>query len=143
MVKAYWKPWLEGVEPTAKKGFDMNLNSSVMVWTGDLTNIWDQFYEDIEFFLLKYRGIDSYLNFDHAEKLNFFPRGEIYSRAYGIDENDYWYTYGTAGPEKLYYDEKYNICIFNGWRRKRWSDKPENDYILDNDGYDGYEHYWD
>jgi hypothetical protein len=143
MIKAYWKPWLEDVEPKIKNQFDMNLNSSVLVWKGDLTNIWTQFINEAEYYLLKYKGIDSYLNFDHKEKLNYFPRGEIYSRAYGVDENDYWYTPGSPGPEKMYYSEEHNICIFNGWKRRRWYDREGNDYILDNDGYDGYEKYWD
>jgi len=144
MIKAYWKPWLENPQPDPQRQFDMNLNSSVLVWTGDLTEIWKQFIEDPDYYLLKYKGIDSYLCFDHSSKLNFFPRGEIYSRLYGIDESDYWYTYGsTPGPEKHYYSNNHNICIFNGWKRKRWGGKPENDFILDDEGYDGFEHYWD
>ena len=143
MIKAYWKPWLEDIPPIVKGQFDMNLNSSVMVWKGDLTDIWNTFYDNIDYWLFKYRGIDSYLNFDHAEKLNFFPRGEIYSRAYGVDENDYWYTPGSHGPEKHYYSEEHNICIFNGWKRRRWADRETEKFILDNEGYKGYEHYWE
>ena len=142
MIKAYWKPWLENAKPDIKRQFDMNLNSSVLVWTGDLTEIWVQFIKDPDFYMLKYKGIDSYLCFDHTHKLNFFPREEIYSRAYGIDENDYWYTYETPGPEKLFFSESHNICIFNGWNRKRWHGKEDYDYILGDDGYDGFEHYW-
>ena len=142
MIKAYWKPWLENVEPNPKRQFDMNLNSSVLIWKGDLTDIWNQFYEDIELYLMKYKGIDSYLCFDHSEKLNFLPRGEVYSRAYGIDENDYWYTPGSPGPEKHYYSEDHTICIFNGWKRRRWYDREGHDFILDDDGYVGYEKYW-
>jgi len=143
MIKAYWKPWLEDAEANPKRQFDMNLNSSVLVWTGDLTKIWEQFIDEPEYYLLKYKGIDSYLCFDHTEKLNFFPRGEIYSRAYGVDENDYWYTPGSAGPEKMFISEDHNICIFNGWRRRRWYDREGHDFILDDDGYQGYEKYWD
>src|SRR5210317_881146 len=141
MIKAYWKPWLENALPDVKHQFDMNLNSSVMIWSGDLTSIWEQFYSDMDYYLLKYRGIDSYLNFDHKEKLNFFPRNEIYSRAYGIDETDYWYTPKSPGPDKLYYSKNHNICIFNGWKRRRWHDKEGYDYILGDDGYEGFEHY--
>ena len=143
MIKAYWKPWLEGAESSPKKQYDMNLNSSVLVWTGDLTEIWETFYDNIEYFVFKYKGIDSYLNFDHPEKLNFFPRGEIYSRAYGIDETDYWYTPGSPGPEKMYRDDNYNICIFNGWKRRRWYDREGHEFILDDEGYEGYEIYWE
>ena len=142
MIKAYWKPWLENPEPSIKRQFDMNLNSSILIWTGDLTNIWNMFEEDIEFFLTKYKGIDSYLCFDHPEKLNFLPRGEVYSRAYGIDETDYWYTPGSPGPDKKYFSEDHTVCIFNGWKRRRWYDREGHDYILGDDGYKGYEKYW-
>tara|TARA_R110000737_G_scaffold27929_1_gene46473 strand:- start:316 stop:990 length:675 start_codon:yes stop_codon:yes gene_type:complete len=143
MIKAYWKPWLEDAVSNPKRQFDMNLNSSVLVWSGDLTPIWNMFYDNIEYFLMKYKGIDSYLCFDHPDMLNFFPRGEIYSRAYGIDENDYWYTPGSHGPEKMFYSDQFNICIFNGWKRRTWADKVGNDYILDDEGYIGYEKYFD
>ncbi len=143
MIKAYWKPWLEDAVSNPKRQFDMNLNSSVLVWSGNLTPIWNMFYDNIEYFLMKYKGIDSYLCFDHPDMLNFFPRGEIYSRAYGIDENDYWYTPGSHGPEKMFYSEDHNICIFNGWKRRTWADKVGNDYILDDEGYVGYEKYFD
>ena len=143
MIKAYWKPWLENPVPTIKRQYDMNLNSSVLLWTGDLTDIWNRFIDDPEFYMMKYKGIDSHLCFDHTEKLNFFPRGEIYSRAYGIDETDYWYTPGSPGPEKMYFSELHNVCIFNGWKRRTWYDKEGNEYILGDEGYDGFEHYWD
>jgi hypothetical protein len=143
LIKAYWKPWLENPEPTIKRQFDMNLNSSVLLWTGDLTHIWKQFIADPEFYMMKYKGIDSHLCFDHSEALHFFPRGEIYSRAYGIDETDYWYTPGSPGPEKMFYSKSHNICIFNGWKRRRWYDREGHDYILGDDGYDGFEQYWD
>ena len=72
MIKAYWKPWLEDAVSNPKRQFDMNLNSSVLVWSGDLTPIWNMFYDNIEYFLMKYKGIDSYLCFDHPDMLNFF-----------------------------------------------------------------------
>ena len=142
LIKAYWKPWLEGVEAKVDKGFDMNLNSSVLIWKGDLTEIWNMFIEDPELYLFKYRGIDSYINFHHNEKLNYLPRGEVYSRLYGIDEDEHWYTYGKDLPEKYYYSEDHTICIFNGWRRKHYYGKPENGYMLDDEQYEGFEHYW-
>ena len=39
LVKAYWKPWLENAQPNVDRQFDMNYNSSVMVWRGNLQDV--------------------------------------------------------------------------------------------------------
>lgn len=131
LIKAYWKPY-----PLTE--FDTNLNSSVMIWKGDLSDLWIKFEKDQDYYMLKYNGIDSYLDHDQHDKLLYIPKGEVYSRLYGIDENNYW----KAGTEfkNYFYSEKYNICIFNGWRRK--TDKINNKYLLDDDGYNGLEKYY-
>ena len=131
MIKAYWKPY-----PLTE--FDTNLNSSVMIWKGDLTDIWIKFKKDIDYYMFKYNGIDSYLDHDQSDKLLYLPKGEVYSRLYGIDENNYF----RAGYDevKYFYEPNYNICIFNGWRRKtEWNGTK---YLLDNEGYDGFEKYY-
>ena len=131
MIKAYWKPY-------ELKQFDTNLNSSVMIWKGDCTNIWNNFEKDQDYYMLKYNGIDSYLDHDQSEKLLYIPRGEVYSRLYGIDENNYW----KAGSEfkEYFYSAEHTICIFNGWRRK--TDYHNGKYLLDNNGYEGFEQYY-
>ena len=131
MIEAYWKPY-------ELSGTDMNYNSSVLIWKGDLTNIWKQFILDPDYYMVKYAGIDSYLYYQHYDILNIFPRGEIYSRLYGIDENNYY----KAGEPlvSLFEDSSYSICIFNGWRRK--TEFISGKYILDNEGYDGFDKYW-
>ena len=63
-IKAYWKPHRIDMKPIAPN-FDMNLNSSVMIWQGDLTNIWKTFIQDPEHYIFKYSGIDSFLYFHH------------------------------------------------------------------------------
>jgi len=131
VVKAYWKPY-------ELFGTDMNYNSSVLVWKGDLTEIWKQFMIDPDYYMIKYAGIDSYLYYHHHDTLNVFPRGEIYSRLYGIDENNYYKAGDPLMP--LFKEETYPICIFNGWRRK--TEFISGKYILDNEGYDGFEKYW-
>ena len=137
-IKAYWKPHRVDMKPIAP-GFDMNLNSSVMIWQGDLTNIWQTFVEDPEYYMHKYPGIDSFLYFHHFKKLNWLQPGEVYSRLYGYDENNY----NTAGSNKVteyFLKPDFNICIFNGWRRKTlW---PTGEYLLDDEGYNGFEKYW-
>lgn len=138
IIKAYWKPWLENTEPLLSTEFDMNINSSVLIWQGNLTKIWNDFILDPEYYMMKYKGIDSYLYFHHSSMLNYFPKGEIYSRLYGYDENNYWTPTGGKMPISLYMMENYNICIFNGWLRKSY----KGDYALTDEGYNGFEHYW-
>ena len=51
-------------------------------------------------------------------------------------------------PDSLFYDSEYNICIFNGWKRRRKEDKSKHvdnskqPFLLEDDGYHGFEHYW-
>ena len=144
IVKAYWKPYMDNIPVSAKETgidnkFDMNINSSVLVWTGDLTNIWKEFIDDPDYLMTKYMGIDSYLYFHYNDILNYYPKGEIYSRLYGYDENNYWRAKADKLPEFLYFKEDYTICIFNGWMRKEYNGV----YVLTDEGYNGFEHYWD
>lgn len=132
LIKAYWKPY-------ELEKLDTNLNSSIMIWNGDCMDIWKKFEKDSDYYMLKYNGIDSYLDHDQPDKLLYLPKGIVYSRLYGIDENNYF----KAGYDevKYFYKPNYNICIFNGWRRKtEWNGIK---YLLDNEGYDGFEKYWD
>ena len=133
-IKAYWKPHAHNLEPIAP-GYNMDLNSSVIIWKGDCTQVWNEFYDQCDYLMCKYQGIDSYLYFHHKNILEFFPRNEIYSRLHGMDENKFWWT----GPKvALFYDPLYNICIFNKWKMdKKWGGPG-----IDDDAYDGFEKYW-
>lgn len=133
LIKAYWKPY----DITE---YDTKLNSSIMIWSGDCTDMWNKFEKNQDYYMLKYNGIDSYLDHDQNEKLLYIPRDEVYSRLYGIDENRYWKAGDDIEPN-YFFEHNYNICIFNGWRRK--TDKIGNRFLLDDEGYDGYKHYWD
>lgn len=126
MIEAHWKTY-------KLKDGDMNYNSSMLVWTGDLTHIWNKFIKDPEYWMMKYKGIDSYLYFHHNPLV--FPRGIVYSRLFGIDETNCW---SYDQPSKPYFDADLPVCIFNGWRR----DTLNNKYLLDNDGYLDYAIYW-
>lgn len=133
LIKSYWKPY-----DVARKTFDTKLNSSIMLWKNDCTNIWNKFYKDQDYYMLKYNGIDGYLEYNQNKKLLYFPNNKIvYSRLYGIDENNYWKP-GHTSPMKYFYAPDYDICIFNGWRKKAY----DNKYVLDNEGYDGFEKYY-
>ena len=127
LIKAYWKPYELEV-------LDTNLNSSVMIWNGDCTDIWQKFHKDSDYYMLKYNGIDSYLDHDQSDKLLYLPKGDVYSRLYGVDENNYF----KEGYDEVnyFYETDFNICIFNGWRRG-------THFLLDDEGYNGFEKYWD
>ena len=137
-VKCYWKPHVKNIaEPPH---FDMNMNSSVMLWQGDLSNVWHTFYKDSDYYMSKYNGIDSFLFYNIPEILLWLGRGEVYSRLYGYDEENNYIAGSNKVPE-YFLKPDYNICIFNGWKRKTlW---PTNEYLLDDEGYDGFEKYWD
>ena len=90
--------------------------------------------------MVKYNGIDSFLFYDNPEILLWLDRGEVYSRLYGYDEDNN-YIAGSLEVPDYYYKPDYNICIFNGWRRKVLYET--NDYLLDDEGYHGFEKYWD
>ena len=127
MIKALWKTY-------ELKGNDMDHNSSVMAWGGDLSHIWDKFEDDVEHYTWAYNGIDGFL-YHEIKDINTFPEKLIYSRLFGIDK-DNCYSYGDF---KGYYGmPDYTVCIFNGWRR----DKKDGKYLLDDYGYKGMEHYW-
>ena len=114
----------------------MDLNSSVIIWKGDCTQVWKEFNENPEYLMNKYQGIDSYLYFHHKDILNFFPRKEIYSRLHGFDE---WNNYDHSHKKRnLFHDKEYNICIFNKWKM----DKKFGGEGLPSNAYDGFEKYW-
>lgn len=130
LIKAYWKPY-------KLEQFDTNLNSSVMIWKGDYTNIWNKFKKDLDYYMLKYNGIDGYLDHNQHKKLLYIPEKIVYSRLYGIDKNHYWRS-GDNTPPNYFYAPNYDICIFNGWRRK----KRKNYFLLNDESYEGYEQYY-
>ena len=135
LVKAYWKPYsLKRDYPE----YDMDQNSSLMLWTGDMTHIWKDFHENSEYYMLKYKGIDRYLYYHHYPKLEWFPRGEIYSRLCGVDEKNFWKLHKDSQPN-YFYERDYTVCIFDGWKKD--TDISQN-YFLDDEGYHGFEKYW-
>ena len=134
-IKAWWKPHARDLLPI-EPGFNMDLNSSVIIWKGDFTNIWNHFYQNADYYMCKYMGIDSYSYFNHNHLLEYFPKKEIYSRLHGMDENNYW-NYGQRS-RNLFFDKDYNICIFNKWKM----DKMFGGAGIDDSAYIGFEKYW-
>ena len=149
MIKSYWKYFdPEEYGPNCKKRknrYNTLKNSSVLLWNSDFLNhIWEHFYEDPDWYQLKYQGIDRFLEHEQFD-VNYFPKGFIYSRLYGVDLE-----IGKAGPRTIsvdgpitkhnfYYEPDYAICIFNGYG------KQINGYEgvhLDDNSYIGYEQYW-
>lgn len=84
MVRAYWKGELvtDGSSSKFKERWDMYANSSVLLWKNHtLHNIWEHFESDMDYWMIKYKGIDRFL-FHEGFKLNWFPEGLIYSHRY-------------------------------------------------------------
>lgn len=143
-IKAYWKPHMHNMEENKFLEYDMDLNSSIMIWQGDLSYIWNKFYDNMDLYMMKYNGIDSFLYFN-IKTICYLPEKIVYSRLYGIDSNNYWNTKKGPPEQYLYYTKDYDICIFNGYKNKRWYRKfkrEEMPYMLDEESYNGFEKYW-
>ena len=98
LVRAYWKGDLvtDGSSDKFKERWDMYANSSVMLWKNGMHhNIWHHFENDMDYWMVKYKGMDRFL-FHEGFKLNWFPKGLIYSKKW----------------EKP--DPKALVCLFNG-----------------------------
>ena len=99
MVRAYWKGndcVTDGSSDKFKERWDMYANSSVLLWKNHtLHNIWEHFESDMDYWMIKYKGIDRFL-FHEGFNLNWFPKNIIYSHRY----------------EK--YDPSKMIYLFNG-----------------------------
>lgn len=112
-VKAFWK------DPNIKCfNFDMQYNSSIMLWEDDLSHIWDYFIEDPDHFTWKYLGIDRFL-YHEGFRASHFPAGTIYSRIHGKDLESFGkYQHlierKPGWLEFAYYYPEYKICLFNG-----------------------------
>lgn len=132
IVKAHWKNY-----PLEDR--DMNNNSSVMAWTGDVSYLWRKFNKDPENYLLKYNGIDGFMTHECPDKIGFFKRGLVYSRLFGVDEKECFAPINGNEPTEYFYKPDYPLCIFNGWRREQYAD---GSYWLDDNAYDGMKKYW-
>lgn len=125
------------------------INSSVLAWQANspaTNNIWKTFNSNPEYYMMKYRGIDGFLWFN-TDCLKGFPRREIYSRAYGYDENEnglvcekYLGYSNVCLKFKHYHNPFYSICILNNIGHE--IDERKFTYI-DKSAFDGLEHYWE
>ena len=135
LVKALWKSY-------PLKYPDMNNNSSVMAWEGDLSYIWRKFNRDPEKYLFKYNGIDGYMTHECEKLIENFPEGLIYSRLFGVNSEKCFEPIEDNQPDGNYfYEPDYTVCIFNSLQNPVFKYK-DGTYWLDNDAYKGMEHYW-
>lgn len=134
-VKAFWKNGLvTGYEPgmRPKDAYNMDLNSSCLTWEADsLSHIWDYFWEDADWYMTKYSGIDRFLYHENITEKNHFPRGWFYSRHYGFKEGDEMIF------KDWYYDPDYIVCMMNNFHRV------DPELFKEYAPYDGMEHYWE
>jgi hypothetical protein len=128
MVKCYWKDITADQDswtPTLR-------NSSILLWNTDQSHIWEEFYKIPEDNMVRFLGIDRWLEYNKIS-VDYFPEGLIYSRIYGKDfetKNDYSDLIDRAiGVEEFaYHFKECVVCLFNG-------------PVLQ-DHYKGFEHYW-
>lgn len=84
LLHAWWRPILH-----------TPLNSSIMSWKGDRSDIYNKFMEDDEYWMVKYyKGIDEYIK-DHVEHKTY--------------EKELAYSYNYDNFAR----EEYPVCIFN------------------------------
>ena len=134
MIQTYWK---FGIETTYESGmkqkqaYDMNKNSSCLLWTaGENAHIWEYFWKNPEYYMLKYAGIDRFM---HHEGLTHkvFPEGIFYSRKHGIKYGDM-----PLNEPPWYKSDDHAVCLMNGMH------KLDKEYFDKWNPYEGYEQYY-
>jgi hypothetical protein len=114
MVKCYWKD----IKADKPQWIPTLRNSSVLLWNDDHSYIWKLFNEDPELNMVKYIGLDRWME-DHKIPVHYFPENLIYSRIYGAKLNqkeDYsdLIQRNSTFQEYAYHYPDYKICLFNG-----------------------------
>ena len=132
MIRCYWKgdTVTYGELTRFKDRYDMYVNSSMLLWKGrSLSNIWEYFDANADYYMVKYKGIDRFL-FHEGFALKYFPQGIAYSRIHGIKENDYTVEMylNTNHDFEFYYDPNALVCMFNGPTTKEM--------------YEPFKHHW-
>ena len=139
VLKAQWRTTLRSKDSPS-------INSSVIIWNSDTSKkYFKKFYEDPEYYLLKYRGIDTYIDTEYNDDYKTLPVDWIYCRVWGYDdtvEQEYYTNYSykdRIGNEfYLFYIPDRLICLFNGLGDYRET----TGYYIDSRIYNGFEHYW-
>lgn len=131
LIKAFWKEgtyskYEEGMRQ--KEAYNMDINSSCMLWYGDEnSHIWEYFWENPEYYMMKYVGIDRFL-YHEGFIQNTFPQGIFYSRMFGSKLGD---------EPGWYYLEDYDVCMFNGVH------KMTDEHFKVHDPYQGFQKYYE
>lgn len=103
---SWHNPW----DPSKMNRYDHDLcyNSSVMIWKGRLLQIVDTFFDNLDFNLKTFRGLDGFLSSEIANAMfDTLPEGAVYSRIDGCSFKD------LPSKNKLFFDSSYTICMFN------------------------------
>ena len=135
VIKAYWKDGLvtDGSVKQWEHRWNMDINSSVMLWRGNsLAHIWRAFYNNPEYYMLQYKGIDRFV-YHEGFKLNYFPEGMIYSRFHGCytdteKEIPFRKIHFNQTPSKLVPEREIYlyelptalVCLYNGPCKHDW-----------------------
>jgi len=133
-IQAHWKfnktiGYESGMRQ--KEAFDMNCNSSCMRWrVGENEHIWNYFWNDPEYFMMKYVGIDRFM-FHEGFGGSTFSEGIFYSRKHGIKHGDL----PLIAPP-WYNSEEHTVCLMNGMH------KVTKELFNEWKPYEGYEKYY-
>ena len=115
LIRSFWKNGkVTTYEPgmMQNKAWNMDVNSSCMVWEGDENkHIWEYFWDNPEYYMNKYEGIDRFMY--HEGLINeTFPKGIFYSRLHGAIETD-----ETKLEPPWYYLPDHKVCMLNGMHK--------------------------
>ena len=63
------------------------INSSIIIWNSNcIKGYFKKFFSDPEYYMFKYRGIDTYLDSEHPNEYNTLPTDWVYCRVWGYDD---------------------------------------------------------
>jgi hypothetical protein len=144
LIKCYWAE--QKIHDTSsldrRQRHMTNINSSVMLWHSDnVSNIWDHFWKDCDWYMINYLGIDRFLTHEQFN-MSYFPQGLIYSRlfGYGSEEGQYGPRFITEDTFDLFYKPEQLICIFNSYGPVK---NPYEGIHLDDTDYEPFKVYYE
>jgi len=126
------------------------INSSIIIWnTHCIKGYFKKFFSDPEYYMFKYRGIDTYLDSEHPNEYNTLPTDWVYCRVWGYDDTvafeveqayytNYLYKDLRGNEFPLYYLPERMICLFNGVGDYTNT----SGYYIDSRVFDDFESYW-
>ena len=89
-----------------RDAFHTPLNSSIMSWCGDYSHIYNKFAEDPDYYMIKYRGLDRYLSYNHLSICKYLKFDYDYYFRWKNDATPYKYV-----KNHLAHDPRKTLCL--------------------------------